>query len=112
MIEALFVNSSTAPPPKEHSRKAVFPPLKQEERVLDPKKSQNIAILLRALNVTREEVSEALLDGKHYDSVTCCYYFATIFLHSYIDAPLLNLLQFFHFVFYLIFIFHMKAQKE
>ncbi|CDY37849.1 BnaAnng05100D [Brassica napus] len=35
-----------------------------ENRVLDPKKSQNIAILLRALNVTREEVSEALLDGK------------------------------------------------
>ncbi|KAG5412389.1 hypothetical protein IGI04_008708 [Brassica rapa subsp. trilocularis] len=34
-----------------------------ENRVLDPKKSQNIAILLRALNVTREEVSEALLDA-------------------------------------------------
>lgn len=35
----------------------------QENRVLDPKKSQNIAILLRALNVTIEEVSEALLEG-------------------------------------------------
>ncbi|KAL1538514.1 formin-like protein 6 [Salvia divinorum] len=34
-----------------------------EVRVLDPKKSQNIAILLRALNVTREEVAQALLDG-------------------------------------------------
>lgn len=33
--------------------------------MLDPKKSQNIAILLRALNVTRDEVSEALLDGMY-----------------------------------------------
>ena len=32
--------------------------------MLDPKKSQNIAILLRALNVTRDEESDALLDGK------------------------------------------------
>ncbi|XP_020584217.1 formin-like protein 8 [Phalaenopsis equestris] len=62
-IEALFVNNSTAPPPREQSRRTVLPPLKQEERVLDAKKSQNIAILLRALNVTREEVSEALLEG-------------------------------------------------
>ncbi|KAJ1418054.1 Formin, FH2 domain [Sesbania bispinosa] len=31
-----------------------------ENRVLDPKKSQNIAILLRALNVTIDEVCEAL----------------------------------------------------
>jgi hypothetical protein len=38
--------------------------LNQENTVLDPKKSQNIAILLRALNVTIEEVCEALLEGK------------------------------------------------
>ncbi|CAN1236034.1 Formin-like protein 1 [Linum grandiflorum] len=36
----------------------------QENRVLDPKRAQNIAILLRALNVTIEEVCEALLEGK------------------------------------------------
>ncbi|CAN1236036.1 Formin-like protein 1 [Linum grandiflorum] len=35
----------------------------QENRVLDPKRAQNIAILLRALNVTIEEVCEALLEG-------------------------------------------------
>jgi len=35
----------------------------REERVLDQKKAQNIAILLRALDVTKEEVSEALLEG-------------------------------------------------
>ncbi|KAK1323492.1 Formin-like protein 8 [Acorus calamus] len=71
MIETLFgCNSSNqgeaamAPPKEVVSRRAVFPPFRQQEnRVLDPKKAQNIAILLRALNVTREEVTEALLDG-------------------------------------------------
>ncbi|XP_020230372.1 formin-like protein 6 [Cajanus cajan] len=64
MMESLFgckaVNSA---PKKETARKSVLPSVDQENRVLDPKKSQNIAILLRALNVTRDEVSEALLDG-------------------------------------------------
>ncbi|KAF0899207.1 hypothetical protein E2562_015565 [Oryza meyeriana var. granulata] len=65
MIEALFMNNSTpAAPPREVGRKVGgVPSFRQEERVLDPKKAQNIAILLRALNVTREEVSDALLDG-------------------------------------------------
>ena len=50
---------------KDHNgRRHSLPLLNQENRVLDPKKSQNIAILLRALNVTIEEVCEALLEGK------------------------------------------------
>ncbi|KAL1809989.1 hypothetical protein ACET3Z_026979 [Daucus carota] len=65
MIESLFgfnsANSSSVP--RETPKKSVIPPIQQENRVLDPKKSQNIAILLRALNVTRDEVTEALLDG-------------------------------------------------
>ena len=40
-----------------------MPFLIQENRVLDPKKSQNNAIQLRALNVTIDEVCEALLEG-------------------------------------------------
>lgn len=73
MMETLFgcnsINSSV-PKPKETivTRKPVFPLAENENRVLDPKKSQNIAILLRALNVTRDEVSEALLDGKFISS--------------------------------------------
>ncbi|KAK7330959.1 hypothetical protein VNO77_25166 [Canavalia gladiata] len=64
MMETLFGCNSTSSAPKESvTRKSVLPPVEQENRVLDPKKSQNIAILLRALNVTRDEVSEALLDG-------------------------------------------------
>uniref|UniRef100_A0A1D1YKD1 Formin-like protein n=1 Tax=Anthurium amnicola TaxID=1678845 RepID=A0A1D1YKD1_9ARAE len=62
MFETLF-STSTNLASKEGSRRPVLPSAKQDNRVLDPKKSQNIAILLRALNVTREEVSEALLDG-------------------------------------------------
>ncbi|VFQ75567.1 unnamed protein product [Cuscuta campestris] len=56
MIESLFiVNPSSNPYPKHTSV--------QENRVLDPKKSQNIAILLRALYITVEEVCEALVEG-------------------------------------------------
>ncbi|KAJ7944515.1 Formin-like protein [Quillaja saponaria] len=63
MMETLFGCNSANSIPKEPTRRSVLPPADQENRVLDPKKSQNIAILLRALNVTLEEVSEALLDG-------------------------------------------------
>ncbi|KAK6125251.1 hypothetical protein DH2020_040995 [Rehmannia glutinosa] len=62
-MESLFGCNSANSVPKEANRKSAIPNLEQENRVLDPKKSQNIAILIRALNVTREEVSEALLDG-------------------------------------------------
>ncbi|KAL5706820.1 hypothetical protein ACHQM5_024938 [Ranunculus cassubicifolius] len=61
MIETLFGCNSKIPVKKESPR--ILPSLEKENRVLDPKKSQNIAIQLRALNVTRDEVSEALLEG-------------------------------------------------
>lgn len=66
MIETLFgCNAATNSANKEAIRRPAIPiPKAQENRVLDPKKSQNIAILLRALNVTKEEVCEALLEGK------------------------------------------------
>ncbi|KAG9143379.1 hypothetical protein Leryth_025392 [Lithospermum erythrorhizon] len=35
----------------------------QDNQALDPKKTQNIAILLKALNVTTKEVCEALLEA-------------------------------------------------
>ncbi|KAM3286118.1 formin-like protein 6 [Capsicum chacoense] len=63
MMESLFGCNSANSVPKEATRKSVFPPVEQENKVLDPKKSQNIAIMLRALNVTKDEVSEALLNG-------------------------------------------------
>ncbi|KAK1272144.1 Formin-like protein 1 [Acorus gramineus] len=63
MMETLFVRNVPTTAPKEMGGWQVPPLLNQENRVLDPKKSQNIAILLRALNVTKEEVCEALLEG-------------------------------------------------
>ncbi|KAI3813406.1 hypothetical protein L1987_18128 [Smallanthus sonchifolius] len=63
IMESLFGCNSGGSTKKEDGRKSVVPPVVPENRVLDPKKSQNIAILLRALNVTQEEVSKALLEG-------------------------------------------------
>ncbi|RWW03977.1 hypothetical protein GW17_00032827 [Ensete ventricosum] len=69
IIETLFVTNTSSSLPKAPSKRQRVLPLNQEKRVLDPKKSQNIAILLRALNVTREEVHDALLDGKKGDNL-------------------------------------------
>ncbi|KAK6937922.1 Formin, FH2 domain [Dillenia turbinata] len=63
MIETLFVVNTANANPKETVRRPVLPSPNQESGVLNAKKSQNIAILLRALNVTLEEVCEALLEG-------------------------------------------------
>ncbi|CAH9120844.1 unnamed protein product [Cuscuta epithymum] len=59
MIETLFIVNSTNSYQKDGAKRT-FP---QENTVLDPKKSQNIAILLRALYITAEEVCEALIEG-------------------------------------------------
>ncbi|XP_074308847.1 formin-like protein 6 [Silene latifolia] len=63
MMESLFGCNSGTNQKTEPTKKAVVAPAQKEHRVLDPKKSQNIAILLRALNVTKDEVADALLDG-------------------------------------------------
>lgn len=65
MIETLFVVNTPKPNPKETSRWQVLPSPGQDNgnRVLDPKKAQNIAILLKALHVTVDEVCEGLLEG-------------------------------------------------
>ncbi|CBI24709.3 unnamed protein product, partial [Vitis vinifera] len=63
MIETLFMVNASNLTPKDNLRRQILPTPNQENRVLDPKKSQNIAILLRALNVTIDEVCEALLEG-------------------------------------------------
>ncbi|KAK8549195.1 hypothetical protein V6N13_008872 [Hibiscus sabdariffa] len=63
MIETLFTVNNSNLPVKDNGRRQSLPSANHENRVLDPKKSQNIAILLRALNVTIEEVCEALMEG-------------------------------------------------
>ena len=66
MIEVLFTNNAANAPHRDTPKKAGVPQCMSEEKVLDPKKAQNIAILLRALNVTLEEVSDALLNGEQF----------------------------------------------
>ncbi|XP_022758831.1 formin-like protein 1 [Durio zibethinus] len=63
MIETLFVVNTSNSKPRQITPQPVLPSPNHENRVLDPKKAQNISILLRALNVTVEEVCEALLEG-------------------------------------------------
>lgn len=63
MIETLFICNPANAPPKEAAKRPALPAPKAENKVLDPKKAQNIAILLRALNVTKEEVCDALCEG-------------------------------------------------
>ncbi|KAL1541006.1 formin-like protein 1 [Salvia divinorum] len=65
MIETLFVVNTPKPNLNETSRWQVLPPPghDSDDKVLDPKKSQNIAILLKALHVTVDEVCEGLLEG-------------------------------------------------
>lgn len=69
-MESLFgCNSGGGSGKKQDNGKSAVPP--PEKRVLDPNKSQNIAILLKALNVTQEEVSRGLLQGnRHF----LCFY--------------------------------------
>ncbi|KAM0914644.1 hypothetical protein ACQ4PT_011360 [Festuca glaucescens] len=64
MIETLFVSNSTRRMSKAGFKDANGASCHQENKVLDAKKSQNIAIMLRALNATKEEVCKALLDGQ------------------------------------------------
>ncbi|XP_031501294.1 formin-like protein 5 [Nymphaea colorata] len=63
MIETLFgcnsENKQKNNLKKENMRDASV----QHYQLLEPKKSQNLSILLRALNVTTEEVCDALLEG-------------------------------------------------
>lgn len=63
MIETLFIVNTPNSKPKDSAPRSSLAPQNLEDRVLDPKKSQNIAILLRALNVTIDEVCDALLEG-------------------------------------------------
>lgn len=65
MIETLFVSNSTWRSSKSGTKAPNSSFYSQENKVLDPKKSQNIAIMLRALNATKEEVCKALLDGEY-----------------------------------------------
>ncbi|KAJ9551331.1 hypothetical protein OSB04_015376 [Centaurea solstitialis] len=64
MIETLF-GYNTTDKNKDHTRKnsASQDPGFQFIQIIDPKKAQNLSILLKALNVTTEEICDALKEG-------------------------------------------------
>jgi hypothetical protein len=64
MIETLFICNPANASAKAATRRPVVQTSRAENKVLDSKKAQNIAILLRALNVTKEEVCDALCEGE------------------------------------------------
>lgn len=66
MIETLF---GYAPPDKNLNKakdSSSQDPSSQYIQLVEPKKAQNLAILLKALNVTIEEVCDALQEGNKY----------------------------------------------
>ncbi|KAG7576421.1 Formin FH2 domain [Arabidopsis thaliana x Arabidopsis arenosa] len=65
--DRLPYNSSNANS-KQRSLSCDLPMLNQESKVLDPRKSQNVAILLTTLKLTTNDVCQALRDG-HYDAL-------------------------------------------
>ncbi|EPS65762.1 hypothetical protein M569_09014, partial [Genlisea aurea] len=60
MIESLFGYTPAGKNSKDKETSSSNPTLNQSFRLIDPKKSQNLSILLKALNVTTEEVCDAL----------------------------------------------------
>lgn len=65
--DRLPYNSSNANS-KQRSLSCDLPMLNQESKVLDPRKSQNVAVLLTTLKLTTNDVCQALRDG-HYDAL-------------------------------------------
>lgn len=62
MIESLFGYTSTNKPKNDGKESSSKSPA-QHVHILDAKKSHNLAISLKALNVKIEEVCDALMEG-------------------------------------------------
>lgn len=65
-MESLFGYKAAPEQPKIERKKepAVFEAPKYIQ-IIDPRKAQNLSILLRALNVTTDEVCEAISEGTY-----------------------------------------------
>lgn len=89
MIETLFGYAPTEKNKTGHKQEsAAQDSLSQEIQLIDSKKSQNLAILLRALNVTTEEFCDAIQEGEfhHYSLVDCFAVIVCHFVSSLIDG--------------------------
>lgn len=68
MIESLFGYAPAERNKNRHKESTSQDAANQYVQIIDPKKSQNLAILLKALNVTTEEVCDALQEGNELPS--------------------------------------------
>lgn len=68
MIESLFGYNMQSSTKNDEGRSKTPSPTKH---VLDPKRLQNITILLKALNATAEQVSGALVQGRRILITSC-----------------------------------------
>ncbi|KAL3850812.1 hypothetical protein ACJIZ3_012694 [Penstemon smallii] len=68
MIESLFGFAPAGNSKNEAKKESSSEPLTQYIKIIDPKKAQNLSILLKALNVTTEEVCDALEEGNELPS--------------------------------------------
>ncbi|RRT74780.1 hypothetical protein B296_00031945, partial [Ensete ventricosum] len=92
MIETLF-GGNTSMAPKGMTGGLSHPSSNQESCILDPKKSQNIATMLKALHVSEEEVCEALLEGITflYPHRGLLFAYLGIQNNNWVLVPLINL---------------------
>ncbi|XP_027172555.1 formin-like protein 5 [Coffea eugenioides] len=68
MIESLFGYAPAERNRNQRKESAAQDAANQYIQIIDPKKSQNLSILLKALNVTTEEVCDALQEGNELPS--------------------------------------------
>lgn len=81
MIESLFGYANADKNKNEKKGSAGQAALPQFVQILEPKKGQNLSILLRALNATTEEVCDALREGK--PSFSFLFFLSNVFMrHS------------------------------
>jgi len=75
-METLFgYNAMAADKGKGQAKKEVAsqPATPQLIQIINSKKAQNLSILLKALNVTSDEVCDALLEGDYFVTTTFFY---------------------------------------
>lgn len=73
MIETLFGYAPAGKNKTQSKESSSQDPSNQYIQIIDPKKAQNLSILLKALNVTTEEVVDALQEGDmlSFGSLSC-----------------------------------------
>jgi hypothetical protein len=73
MIESLFGCHSTAKKDADGKKDSAVKDATQLVRILEAKKAQNLAISLKALSVSAEEVRNAAMEGKTCQCTACTF---------------------------------------